>query len=219
MTELIIWLARKLVALLAFGIPGYRELFCRGLSFFAIFVGHSPMNFESYLRGLTYKKFSQGKKILVGRHVIFHEGKGKVSIGENSIVNNFSYIVSNKKGGYVKIGRNSHIDAFSCLHGQGGLSIGDNCGIGSGFVVYTQSNQYSQEPKLIVEQDIVFQEVVISDGVWIGASVTILPGATIGANAVISANSLVTGDIPENAIAAGSPAKIVMYNKVGILDR
>ena len=81
-TELIIWLGRKLVALLAFGIPGYRELFCRGLSFFAIFVGHSPINLESYLRGLTYKKFSEGKKILVGRHVIFNEGKGKVSIGK-----------------------------------------------------------------------------------------------------------------------------------------
>ena len=37
----------------------------------------------------------------------------------------------------------------------------------------------------------------------------ILPGVTIGNNAVIGAGSVVTKDIPDNAIAAGSPCKVI----------
>ncbi|BDZ04334.1 hypothetical protein V3C52_16535 [Escherichia coli] len=44
---------------------------------------------------------------------------------------------------------------------------------------------------------------------WIGENVTILPGACIGNGVVIGANSVVRGEIPNNVIIAGVPAKIV----------
>ena len=49
----------------------------------------------------------------------------------------------------------------------------------------------------------------IGDESWLGVGVTVLDGVSIGAGAVIGAGSLVTTDIPENAIAAGSPAKVL----------
>lgn len=51
--------------------------------------------------------------------------------------------------------------------------------------------------------------VIIKENVWIGEGVAIMPGVTIGMNAIIGANSVVTKDIPANAVAAGSPAKVV----------
>jgi abequosyltransferase len=51
--------------------------------------------------------------------------------------------------------------------------------------------------------------VIIGDNVWIGEGVTILPGVTIGNNAIIGANSLVNKDIPQDAVAAGVPAKVI----------
>ncbi|HCQ3388734.1 TPA: acetyltransferase, partial [Escherichia coli] len=46
-----------------------------------------------------------------------------------------------------------------------------------------------------------------------GENVTILPGACIGNGVVIGANSVVRGEIPNNVIIAGVPAKIVKkYN-------
>lgn len=51
--------------------------------------------------------------------------------------------------------------------------------------------------------------VDIGDNVFIGASSVILPGVKIGNNSIIGANSTVSKDIPDNVVAAGSPAKIV----------
>lgn len=50
----------------------------------------------------------------------------------------------------------------------------------------------------------------ISDDVWIGANAMLLPGCTsIGRGAVIGAGAVVTRDIPDYAIAAGNPARII----------
>lgn len=51
--------------------------------------------------------------------------------------------------------------------------------------------------------------VTIGDNVFIGAGTVVLPGVTIGNNVIIGANSTVTHDIPENSVAAGSPARVI----------
>jgi len=43
----------------------------------------------------------------------------------------------------------------------------------------------------------------------IGGNVTLLPGVTIGRNALIGGGSAVTKDIPDHAVAAGNPAKVL----------
>ena len=45
--------------------------------------------------------------------------------------------------------------------------------------------------------------------VWIDANVVILPSVTIGKNSVIGAGSVVTKDIPENAVVAGNPCRVL----------
>lgn len=52
-------------------------------------------------------------------------------------------------------------------------------------------------------------DIHIGDGVWIGSNATILGPCNIGRNAVVGAMSLVKNDIPENAIVAGIPARII----------
>jgi len=54
--------------------------------------------------------------------------------------------------------------------------------------------------------------VKVGNQVWIGMNVTILKGVTIGNGAVIAAGSLVNKDVPENALVAGVPAKVVKEN-------
>jgi acetyltransferase-like isoleucine patch superfamily enzyme len=53
------------------------------------------------------------------------------------------------------------------------------------------------------------QPVVIGDHVWIGAGALVLPGTRIGNHSVIAAHSVVSGEIPDHALAAGSPARVV----------
>lgn len=49
----------------------------------------------------------------------------------------------------------------------------------------------------------------IGDNVQIHANATIIGDITIGNNAVIGAGAVVTKDVPENAVVAGNPAKVI----------
>lgn len=53
--------------------------------------------------------------------------------------------------------------------------------------------------------------IIIGEDAWLGTRVTVLSGVTIGRGAVVGAGSVVVCDIPDNAIAAGSPARVIKY--------
>ena len=54
--------------------------------------------------------------------------------------------------------------------------------------------------------------VRIEDGAWLGINVCVLPGAHIGKNCVVGANSVVTGAVPDGAVVAGVPARVISTN-------
>lgn len=51
--------------------------------------------------------------------------------------------------------------------------------------------------------------VTIGDEVFIGIGTIILPNTHIGSRVIIGAGSVVSGDIPDNAVAAGNPARVI----------
>ena len=51
------------------------------------------------------------------------------------------------------------------------------------------------------------KEVIIEENVWIGEKSIILKGTKIGKNSIIGAGSVVSGEVPDNVIFAGNPAR------------
>jgi acetyltransferase-like isoleucine patch superfamily enzyme len=54
-----------------------------------------------------------------------------------------------------------------------------------------------------------YGKIHIKEGATVGMKAIILPGVTIGRGAIVGAGSLVTKDVPDWAIAAGNPAKVI----------
>ena len=53
--------------------------------------------------------------------------------------------------------------------------------------------------------------VKVGDCTTIGSNATVLPRVTIGRNCFIGAGAVVTHDVPDDAIVAGVPAKVIRY--------
>jgi acetyltransferase-like isoleucine patch superfamily enzyme len=51
--------------------------------------------------------------------------------------------------------------------------------------------------------------IVIGDNVWIGHDSVVLPGVEIGNGSIVGARSIVTESIPDLAVAAGNPARVI----------
>lgn len=112
-------------------------------------------------------------------------------------------------GNNCEIGDNVHIVAHNNVH------IGNNCLLASKiFISDTNHGNYSGERQSSPDlppnsRRLVTNPVTIGDNVWIGDNVCVLPGVSIGKGCIIGANSVVNKSIPDNCIAAGSPAKVV----------
>ena len=123
-------------------------------------------------------------------------------IGENSVVNNQLTVVLPKN---VTIGSGVTVMNGALMMAAGGITIEDNVMIAAN--VQLISNNHDPYDRQILT----CKPVLIKYGAWVGAGATILPGVTVGKYAIIGANSVVNKDIPDYAVAVGSPAKIVKY--------
>ncbi|WP_444667489.1 CatB-related O-acetyltransferase [Cereibacter changlensis] len=52
-------------------------------------------------------------------------------------------------------------------------------------------------------------DTVIGHDVWIGHGALIMPGARLGHGVIVGAGAVVAGDVPDYAIVAGNPARVV----------
>lgn len=114
-------------------------------------------------------------------------------------------------GDYTRINAPSHLS--NC-------SIGAYCAIGGRLVVRDRThetrflNMQGKAQREVIGSDLQVSrltrgETRIGNACWIGDSVIVLPGVTIGNGAVIGAGSVVTRDVPDYAIAAGNPARVL----------
>ena len=123
-------------------------------------------------------------------------------IGENSIVNNGLTVVLPKN---VTIGSGVTVMNGALMMAAGGITIEDKVLIAANVKLITNNH----DP---YERDILTcRPILIKKGAWVGAGATILPGVTVGKYAIVGSDSVVTKDIPDYAVAVGSPAKVIKY--------
>jgi len=112
-----------------------------------------------------------------------------------------------------KVGDHSRFFPFCWIEPGEGIEIGNNVGIGGHTLMFT----HGVWPDYLDGGPIAYGPVKIEDNVWLPWRVFIMPNVVIGKNAIIGANSTVTKSVPENVIAAGSPAKVVNESAINEL--
>ena len=148
-------------------------------------------------------------------------------LGAGSIVNEGARIEGTK----VEIGREAFIDRYatigggSCFDPQAFLKAGDWFHMGYGSQInLARGVQVGHEFGCGIETKIFthgayidsynlgapvqWEGVIIGDSVWM-PNAWVNPGVKIGSNVIIAARSLVNKDIPNGALAAGVPCKII----------
>lgn len=128
--------------------------------------------------------------------------------GQNVVVERKAYFGFNKVkiGSDSGIGNNFHLQGCSLTMGHDVIMAPNVTIIGAGHRFMDKSvtiNKQGNTPKTKLQ---------IGNDVWIGRNVTILGNVKrIGTGAVIGACSVVTRDVPDYAVVAGNPAKIIKY--------
>ena len=111
-------------------------------------------------------------------------------------------------GSELEIGDNSGIGINCQVCGP--IKIGKDVMMGPEVVILTEKHKFDRIDIPMRQKGYYPRNpVVIGDDVWIGTRVIILPGITIGRVAILGAGAIVTKDVPEYAIVAGNPAKII----------
>ena len=88
-----------------------------------------------------------------------------------------------------------------------GVTFGDNVFIGPNCGFYTAG--HPMDAALRRRGLEYARPIRVGSEVWIGGGVQVMPGASIGSNVVIGGGSVVTGDIPDNSLAAGNPCRVL----------
>ncbi|MCW3016703.1 MAG: Acetyltransferase (isoleucine patch superfamily)-like protein, partial [Solirubrobacterales bacterium] len=89
------------------------------------------------------------------------------------------------------------------------VSIGRECIIADRTMFIDFDHGVVDVDRPIRNQGIYMRDVRIGHNVWIGYGAAVLRGVTVGDNAVVGTNSVVTRDVPQNAVTAGAPARVV----------
>lgn len=132
-------------------------------------------------------------RALLGRNITIGRG---TQVDELSTIGSYTYLGRNCTVTKSKIGRY--------------VSIGNNVTIGPGeheLCRFSTSSLFYTNPY----DELTRGECILENDAWIGVDAIIMRGVRIGIGAVVAANAVVTKDVPDYAIVAGVPAKVLKY--------
>ena len=107
-----------------------------------------------------------------------------------------------KIGSHVWIGPQAYFDARD-------LVLEDYVGWGPGAKVLGSAHTGMPNTEPVITTGLVIRPVRVGYGADIGMNASILPGVHVGAHSIVGAGAVVTRDIPDYAIVAGVPARVM----------
>jgi len=140
-----------------------------------------------------------------------------IEIGDDCVIGGVIRLVRGD-GGVIRIGPGTTFNQVGLsMHEKGEIRVGRDC-MFSTDIHMDPSDMHPIFDRASGERLNPPQDIEIGDHVWLGARVLVLKGARIGSGTVVGAGSIVSGTLPSDVLAVGSPAKVVRENIVWTRD-
>jgi len=141
-----------------------------------------------------------GVKLEIGPHAILRIGRW-AWIGHGSKVRVHEGMVS--IGAKTVLGQECTISAFQHV------AIGRECILADRVMLIDFDHGAIEVDRPIRLQGIYKRDVRVGHNVWIGYGACVLRGVTVGDNCIVGTNSVLTKEVPQNAVVAGVPARVI----------
>lgn len=172
----------------------------------------SPESYSLCLRMRHRLRDNVGKKVFISASTSIAEGcyvDDNTIIGEGCVIHRDVYVGKNVKiGNGVELLDNNYI--FEGITIDDGAFIGPNVSFIN--TRYPRSSMIIRYEK--PANNYKLEKTHICYGASIGAGSVVMCGVTIGKHAMVAAGSVVLEDVPDGAMVAGNPARIIKENVV-----
>ena len=139
-------------------------------------------------KGTKNRGIDVGRGVFLGRGTILSCKDGDIAIGDHG---NFGFHCEVFSGSSVTVGTHGLFAAQSYLVGGG--------------------HEFERPELAVIDQPRSSRGIVLGDNVWLGTGAKVLDGVRIGRDVVVGANAVVNADLPDGAIAAGIPARVLRH--------
>lgn len=164
--------------------------------------------------GLRFGRIGAGTRLAFPQGTVF--GEPWIELGEHCVIGEQVTLTAGLMpdldlgpdpiltlGNGVVLGRGSHVVADTTV------TIGADTYCGPYVYITSTNHSYDDPHEPVGKQWPRMEPVSIGPGCWIGTGAVILPGARLGRNVVVAAGAVVRGEVPDRAVVAGAPARVV----------
>jgi len=137
-------------------------------------------------KGTSNRGIDIGDGVFLGRGTILSCKDGDIRLGART---NLGFHCEVFSGSSVTVGRHGLFAAYVYLVGGG--------------------HEFERGDLAVIEQPRSSRGIALGDNVWLGTGAKVLDGVTLGSHVVVGANAVVNTDLPDGAVAAGVPARIL----------
>lgn len=178
----------------------------------------TPNGYVSHKSDINHNDLKLGKHVFIGDRVSIYQVQADADLSvqggsvelEDRVALYGDIYIETSHGGRVIIGEQTHIQPRCSLNGVvGAIRIGSRVEIASGCGFYPFNHGMEIDQPIMNQLCYSNGDIVIGDEAWLGYGAVVLDNVKIGKGAVIGAGSVVTRDVPDFAIAAGVPAKVI----------
>ena len=171
-----------------------------------------------------------GRNVTFGQNVVLRHPH-KIRLGDDVVIDDL--VVLDAKGEHnvgITIGNGVFLGRgtiLSCKDGD--ITLGDHANLGFHCEIFSGStvtvgahallaaqvylvgggHAFEASDAAVVDQPRTSRGIQLGDNVWLGAGAKVLDGVRIGTDVVVGAGAVVNADLPDGAIAAGVPARIL----------